>query len=120
MSYETYSLADTVWVFDMSAEDGLDNNYQLDGGLHTATVGYYTGAANVFYVSEKEGVASETLKSVSLSFTQTADVGYTIDIYTDLKDATNPLTGLSMLRRVQVEEQLLQEYIPFLLRRRLF
>ena len=38
MSYETYSLADTVWVFDMSAEDGLDNNYQLDGGLHTATV----------------------------------------------------------------------------------
>lgn len=89
MSYETYSLADTVWVFDMSAEDGLDNNYQLDGGLHTATVGYYTGAANVFYVSEKEGVASETLKSVSLSFTQTADVGYTIDIYTDLKDATN-------------------------------
>lgn len=93
MSYETYSLADTVWVFDMSAEDGLDNNYQLDGGLHTATVGYYTGAANVFYVSEKEGVASETLKSVSLSFTQTADVGYTIDIYTDLKDATNPLSG---------------------------
>ncbi len=54
MSYETYSLADTVWVFDMSAEDGLDNNYQLDGGLHTATVGYYTGAANVFYVSEKK------------------------------------------------------------------
>ena len=93
MSYETYSLADTVWVFDMSAEDGLDNNYQLDGGLHTATVGYYTGAANVFYVSEKEGVASETLKSVSLSFTQTADVGYTIDIYTDLKDASNPISG---------------------------
>lgn len=29
------------------------NNYQLDGGLHTATVGYYTGAANVFYVFRK-------------------------------------------------------------------
>lgn len=93
MSYETYSLADTVWVFDMSADDGLDNNYQLDGGLYTATVGYYTGAANVFYVSEKEGVASETLKSVSLAFTQTADVGYTIDIYTDLKDSSNPISG---------------------------
>lgn len=54
MSYETYSLADTVWVFDMSAEDGLDNNYQLDGGLHTATVGYYTGAANVFMYQKKK------------------------------------------------------------------
>lgn len=49
MSYETYSLVDTVWVFDMSAEDGLDNNYQLDGGRIQQHVGYYTGAANVFY-----------------------------------------------------------------------
>lgn len=93
MSYETYSLADTVWVFDMSTDDGVDNNYQLDGGLYTATVPYYTNAANVFYISEKEGVTSETLKSVSLSFTHVADVGYTIDIYTDLTDSGNPISG---------------------------
>ena len=55
MSYETYSLQDNVWVFDMSADDGLDNNYQLDGGLYTATIGY-SKAANVFQVSKKDGV----------------------------------------------------------------
>lgn len=63
MSYETYSLQDNVWVFDMSADDGLDNNYQLDGGLYTATIGY-SKAANVFQVSKKDGVDSETLKSL--------------------------------------------------------
>ena len=89
MSYETYSLQDNVWVFDMSADDGLDNNYQLDGGLYTATIGY-SKAANVFHVSKKDGVDSETLKSVSLSCTQTADVGYTIEIYTDITDTGNP------------------------------
>ena len=54
MSYETYSLQDNVWVFDMSADDGLDNNYQLDGGLYTATIGY-SKAANVFQVSKLRG-----------------------------------------------------------------
>ena len=92
MSYETYSLQDNVWVFDMSADDGLDNNYQLDGGLYTATIGY-SKAANVFHVSKKDGVDSETLKSVSLSCTQTADVGYTIEIYTDITDTGNPASG---------------------------
>lgn len=92
MSYETYSLQDNVWVFDMSADDGLDNNYQLDGGLYTATIGY-SKAANVFQVSKKDGVDSETLKSVSLSCTQTADVGYTIEIYTDITDTGNPASG---------------------------
>ena len=92
MSYETYSLQDNVWVFDMSADDGLDNNYQLDGGLYTATIGY-SKAANVFQVSKKDGVDSETLKSVSLSCTQTDDVGYTIEIYTDITDTGNPASG---------------------------
>ena len=71
-----------------------------------------------FMYQKKEGVASETLKSVSLSFTQTADVGYTIDIYTDLKDATNPLSGTKHVEASTVEEQLLQEYTLFLWRKK--
>ncbi len=93
MSYETYSLDDSVWVFEVSSDDGLDNNYQLDGGIYTATISGYSKAANMFYVSEKDGVDSETLKSVSLSFTHTVDVGYTIDIYTDITDTSNPASG---------------------------
>ena len=92
MSYETASLADTAWVFDFSADDGYDNNYQLDGGISTWSSGYKT-VANVYNVSKKEGVSSETLKAVSLSFMHTSEVNYTIEIYTDLKNSNNPATG---------------------------
>ena len=95
MSYETYSLLETktVWVMDFSANDGYDNNYQLDGGVMTQTYPYYPTVANVFNVSPKEGVSSEELKAVSLSLTHATSVGYTIKVYTDLKDSTNPLSG---------------------------
>lgn len=44
MSYETFSLSDTAWVFDFSANDGYDNNYQVDGGLKVAhQIGCRTG-----------------------------------------------------------------------------
>lgn len=94
MSYETYSLADTVWVFDMSADDGLDNNYQLDGGINSGYIKGYDKAANVFYVSEKTDVLSETLKAVSISTIYNANVGYTIEIYTDLSDSSKPDSGI--------------------------
>ncbi len=93
MSYETYSLSDSAWVFDMSAVDEYDNNYQLDGSLETGIDQYYTQAANVFTVEEKANVESETLKAVSLSFLKTADVEYTVEVYTDLKDKYNPASG---------------------------
>ena len=92
LSYDTVSLADTAWVFDFSADDGYDNNYQLDGGISTWSSGYKT-VANIYNVSEKEGVSSETLKAVSLSFMHTSEVNYTIEIYTDLKNSNNPATG---------------------------
>lgn len=93
MSYDTYSLVDTMWVFDFSADDGFDNNYQYDGGLETNVYPWYKTVANVFTVPQRAGVKSETLKAVSLSFMKTADVGYKIEIYTDLTDLTNPKSG---------------------------
>lgn len=92
MSYDTVSLIDTAYVFDFSA-DKYDNNYQLDGGITTQKNPYYKGAANVYTVPVKDGVESETLKAVSVSFTHEANVPYTIDIYTDLTDKDNPLSG---------------------------
>lgn len=92
MSYETTSLSDTAWVFDVSNDDGYDNNYQYDGGLSVYPTGYTT-TSNVFTVPQKEGVTSEILKAVSLSCTSAADVGYKIQVYTDLKDKKNPESG---------------------------
>ena len=92
MSYETFSLSDTAWVFDFSANDGYDNNYQVDGGLKVAHQSGYRKLANVFTTQTKQGVSSEDLKAVSLSITSKTNVNYTIEIYTDLKDKTKPTT----------------------------
>ena len=94
MSYETASLADTAWIFDFSKENGYDNNYQLDGGINVYPDGNHLTLANVFKTKQTEGIAAETLSAVSLSFTRAAGVNYTIEIYTDLKDETDPLSGI--------------------------
>ncbi|WP_455719571.1 InlB B-repeat-containing protein [Agathobacter sp.] len=97
MSYETASLnsskTGTAWVFDFSSKDGYDNNYQYDGSLYTQVDPYYSYVANVYTVSQKEGVTSETLKAISLSFMKNANVHYTVDIYTDLTDESDPTSG---------------------------
>ncbi len=92
MSYETASLQDTAWVFDFKTNDGYDNNYQLDGGLETYSIGYTT-MANVFTAKNDYEVKSETLKAISLSTSMSTNVNYTIEVYTDLTDEKNPLSG---------------------------
>lgn len=96
MSYENNSLLDAAWAFDMNTADNYDNNYQLDGGINsfnvTNNICAYKTYSNVFTVPNKDGISSETLKAVSLSFTHAADVNYKIEVYTDLK-TKNPYSG---------------------------
>ena len=96
MSYENKSLLDAAWAFDMNTADNYDNNYQLDGGINSYNVSdqicYYKTYSNVFNVQSKEGVTSEILKAVSLSFTHVANVNYKVEVYTDLKNS-NPYSG---------------------------
>ncbi len=95
MSYETNSLADTAWIFDFTRDDGYDNNYQVDGGLDLGTYKYSkpTPVANIFTTQKKEGVSSEDLKAVSVSFTSKTNAEYKIEIYTDLKKEGDPYSG---------------------------
>ena len=93
MSYETCSLADTAWVFDFSSEDGYDNNYQLDGGVQSYPDRSHRVLANVFTAQEKPEDEYEKLKAVSLSFSRDASVSYTIDVYTDLTNTSDPTSG---------------------------
>lgn len=93
MSYETCSLADTAWVFDFSVNDGLDNNYQLDGGVTAYPDKNHRMLANVFTAQEKSDNEYEELKAVSLSFTTATSVNYTIDVYTDLQNESDPISG---------------------------
>ncbi len=92
MSYESASLQDGIWIYDFEPVNNYDNNYQLDGGLDT----YYTSfktIANVYSVEERQGVAAETLEAVSISTFSQANVAYTISIYTDLQDESDPTSG---------------------------
>ncbi len=92
MSYESASLGDAAWIFDCNANEQYDNNYQCDGGLSTYPATYNT-VSNVYQVDKKEGVASETLRAVSISSMHAAGVNYTVDIYTNLKNKNDPLSG---------------------------
>lgn len=96
MSYENNSLLDAAWAFDMNTANNYDNNYQLDGGVNsfnvTNNICAYKTYSNVFTVPNKDGISSETLKAVSLSFTHAANVNYKIEVYTDLK-TKNPYSG---------------------------
>ncbi len=93
MSYENASLLDSAWAFEMDSADNYDNNYQLDGGIDThnvtSNICAYKTYSNIFTVQNKDGVTSENLEAVSLSFTHVANVNYKIEIYTDL-DPNNP------------------------------
>lgn len=93
MSYETVSLADTAWVFDFAEQDDYDNNYQLDGGIMSYPDTSHRILANVFQAKQVADVGSETLKAVSLTFSKNAGVEYQVEIYTDLTDAADPLSG---------------------------
>ena len=98
MSYETASLSDTAYAFDFSADDGYDNNYQLDGGLLSGNeIKFGDGTdvdvnkvVNYFTVDSKPGVKTESLEAVSLSFTHVANVSYTVEIYTDVTNRVRP------------------------------
>lgn len=97
MSYENKSLLDAAWAFDMNTANNYDNNYQLDGGIDSYnvsnTICQYKTYSNVFSVENKDSVASENLKAVSLSFTHVSNVNYKVEIYTDLKNS-NPYSGI--------------------------
>ena len=95
MSYDTNSLSDSAWIFDASTDDGYDNNYQLDGGIESSIdFENYKNVSNVYTAQEKDGVSSETLKAVSVSFTHVTNVNYTIEVYTDLTNTSNPYSGV--------------------------
>lgn len=95
LSYYDKSLDSIAFVADFTsvgnATDDYDNNYQYDGAISGGNIGaqrFY--AANVF--SAHSGAMSEVLKAVMFEL-NSADTSYTIDVYTNLTDVSNPTSG---------------------------
>ena len=92
MSYDSVSTASAAWEYEFTDADNYDHNYQLDGGLDTYN-SQYTTVSNVFTAQKKMGIASEKLKAISLSMLRAANVGYTVDVYTNLSNPKDPTSG---------------------------
>ena len=54
----------------------------------------HTILANIFNTKQATDGISEKLKAVLLSFTQAANVNYTVEIYTNLTDINDPYSGI--------------------------
>ena len=94
MSYYEGSLSQAAYAFDFVSSDSdeyYDNNYQYDGSEYPTALSNGSSsftAANVFDVQG----SSEVLKAISFD-TQTTSEDYTVKIYKNLTDTSNPESG---------------------------
>lgn len=90
MSYYDESVRFAVF-FSVESAENYDHNYEYDGGGSTnnnITLGSDAYMANVFTAS-----GDQVLKAVSFFMMQNANVSYTVNIYTDIKDPEDPTSG---------------------------
>lgn len=95
-----------AYIFDFEPADNYDYNYQYDGsaGAFNATnpnspltrVESGDAIANVFTVKGQEGIPTQTLRAVSFALLDTA-VSYRIQIYKNLTDPSDPMSGTPVL-----------------------
>ncbi len=93
LSYYDKSLTKKAAAFEAEMSDDYDNNYQYDGSLGAKYSSYGSDikVANVFEI--KAGVSAvETLEAVSFE-TPSTNCDYTVSIYRNLKDMSNPESG---------------------------
>lgn len=96
ISYEDKSIDEAVSVRYASI-DTYDHNYQYDGssGSFYTTMSDGDSYANIFQIKGDTSV-NEILKAVGISV-GSADTALSVDIYTDLNDPNDPLSGVHMV-----------------------
>ncbi len=94
LSYEDKSVP-AFWVMEYmdSVDPRFDNAYFYDSHIHGTAVVTTAKSANIYRTAS--GNTHETLNSISVdTSTEYADVGYTIEVYTDISDpAEGPESG---------------------------
>ena len=94
ISYEDLSLkaAKTVFAFDFDEADKYDHNYQYDGSAGLRSIGGTSLTTAAIYTTNGEAGSYQTISAVGIGFSS-ASTDYTIKIYTDLKNKSNPESG---------------------------
>ncbi|MBO6015036.1 MAG: Ig-like domain-containing protein, partial [Lachnospiraceae bacterium] len=97
LSYEDATLKDGFCVLVGEAADNYDNNYQYDGSFMNKylQVQNTISIANVFRTQSTD--VKEALRAVAFEVGNT-NIDYSIQIYKDLKDETNPASGKACLQ----------------------
>ena len=91
LSYEDKSLDGNAWIMDFEPADNYDYIYQYDGCPVVGKVSSCPVTANVFQV---KGASVELLRAVSVTLNEDTSVPYTIKVYTNLTDPSNPRSGI--------------------------
>ena len=99
LSYEDRSIGSNVYVLQAERADAYDNNYQYDGTiLDNIQYASYVNSlklANVFEAqANPEG--TEELGAVGF-YTGSANINYSVQIYVDLEDKSDPESGKAAL-----------------------
>jgi C1A family cysteine protease len=87
-----------AFVFDFEPGDNYDHNYQYDGtsGANGYSLASGGSIANIFTASGNSTGAQEKIDAVSFALYD-VNVNYSIQIYTDITDTTNPTSGTARL-----------------------
>lgn len=95
LSYEDKSIWKEAYVFEGQREDIHDNNYQYDHATSSGNLSGLEQVANV-YTAKGNGDKLEELKAVGISMFS-AGASYSIQIYTNITDVSDPTSGDPML-----------------------
>ena len=92
LSYYNMNTGKAAHAFVFDLEDDHYNNYQYDGGMYTWCI-EASKAANIFRAhAARKYWEYEKVKAASF-YTKSANVDYTIDVYTKIKDPDDPESG---------------------------
>lgn len=102
LSYEDQSISDEMCAYEAELANNDDNNYQYDtvtGGMRiNSTAG--KGFASVFTAKGAPGKL-EKLSAVSIEISSPANVNYSLQIYKDVQDPSDPTSGEAVLSTPQ-------------------
>ncbi len=94
LSYEDKSVGNMV-AYQLQSPSTYQHNYQYDGSAVTGymeKLDYGTKVANIFRAKGSKSGMDEIISAVGLNLWET-DVNYSVQIYRNLKDLSNPCSG---------------------------
>lgn len=109
ISYEDMTLNE-FFSFDVALDNNYDNCYQYDLTASMGVVPISASKAAAVFTAKGNPDKMEQLTAVSIAMTQSADVNYSIQIYRNPSDSSDPTSGTPLLSTPQTGSTTLAGY----------